>query len=153
MAVATSGVLLAVGVLAATASTPGRSSVLRQLERPATHGGVRVASGGLKAVLRGQRYRLALGLMPNRAAVRNRLSVQLSDHGRPLDGARVTVTFSMPVMNMWGALTTRLVPTGNGTYTTSLPVLGMAGSWQLRLNADAPGGVSISRTLNDRMGA
>ena len=153
MAVAISGMLLAVGVLAATASTSGRGSVLRQLERPATQGGARTASDGLEAVVRAQRYRLAVALTPNRAAVRNRLSVRLSDDGRPLNGARITVTFSMPVMNMWGVLTTRLEPTGNGTYTTTLPVLGMAGSWQLRLSAAAPGGRSIRRTLDDRMGA
>jgi hypothetical protein len=146
------GTLLAVGALAATASTSRPGSVFKQLERPVVNGALSVGPGPVKTLVRTQPYRVTLGLTPNRASVHSRLSVKFTDAGRSLRGASVTATFSMPVMNMWGVLTTRLEPVGNGTYATSLPVLGMAGPWQLRLRVAAPGGRPISLTVNDRMG-
>jgi hypothetical protein len=145
-------VLLSIGVLAATASPPGRSSLLRELQRPATSAAASVGPGPVSTVIPAGPYKLALALTPNRAGVRDHLSVTLTAGARPIRGAQITVVFSMPVMNMWQALTTRLATHGTVAYTADEPVLGMAGMWQMRLRVAPPNGPSFDLTVNDHMG-
>ena len=80
---------------------------------------------------------MVVALGPNRASVANRLAIRLTDHGRPVSGARVRVSFSMPSMGMWNAYTAVLTPAGAGRYAGTVPVLGMAGQWQLRIDVAA----------------
>ena len=139
--------MLAIAGLAATASSQHRGTVLRQLERPAT-----LASGARLNVVRSIRpYVATVEVTPNRASLHNGLSVRLTRHARPLDGAAVSVTFSMPAMNMWHILTSRLAPAGNGVYSTTEPIFGMAGRWQLRLDVSPPGTRRLAFTVVDRM--
>jgi hypothetical protein len=98
-------VALAISVAAVTAgSSTTRNSLYSQLQRPA------------------MTHHAAVALATNRAGVRNQLSLQL-----PVDAKRVTVSFSMPSMNMWNGLTGTLVRTGHGTYSMSVPVPRNAG--------------------------
>ena len=146
---------LAIGGLAATASSQTRGSVLRQLERPAAvvrpapavdarAGKAAITAGGLRFVVR---------MTPNHAAVHDRLSVAVSAGGRPVAGARVSVSFSMPAMDMWSGLTTQLPASGPGTYSATEPILGMPGVWQLRVTIGAPGQPTTSFLVNDRLPA
>jgi hypothetical protein len=146
---------LAIGGLAATASSQTRGSLLRQLERPAAvvrpapavdarAGRAAITAGGLRAVVH---------MTPNHAAAHDRLSVVVSAGGRPVAGARVSVTFSMPAMDMWSGLTTQLPASAPGTYSATEPILGMPGVWQLRVTIGAPGRPATSFLVNDRLPA
>jgi hypothetical protein len=94
-----------------------------------------------------------LVIAPNRAAVRNRISVALTKRGRPVDGAQVTLTFSMPAMNMWNAFALQLAPSGDGAYSATEPVVGMTGLWQVRARATLAGASTFTFTVIDRVGA
>jgi hypothetical protein len=144
-------VIAAIGVLAATASPRSRQSLLRALERPASPVTTSVAAGRMSASVQGRPYRAGLRLTPNRASARNRLSLLLSSNGRAVRGASVTVSFSMPAMNMWQAFTVRLKPSHTGTYTASVPVVGMAGLWQLRVDVGVPHTARATLIVDDRM--
>jgi hypothetical protein len=144
-------VLLSIGVLAATASQPGRSLLLRALQRPATFATASVGPGRVSTVIPVGPYRLALRLTPNRAGLRDHLVLAVTTGGRPLVGAKLTVVFSMPVMNMWQALTTQLAPHGNGAYSADEPVLGMAGLWQMRVHVASHDAPSLDLTVDDNM--
>lgn len=139
-----------VAVLAASITTTSRGALLGQLQRPATQVGARVQPAPVTAIRRAGPYRVAFRLSPNLASLHNRLSLLITSRGRPLTGARVAVDFSMPAMNMWRALTGRLAAGGNGTYATDLPVLGMPGVWQLRIQI-VHGAAPVSFVLSDRM--
>jgi YtkA-like len=142
-----------VGALAATASTPSRRAVLDQLQtaaapaRPASGPGVRIVHPTRSG------YAVVLSLAPNLASGPNRMSVRVTKHGRPLTGARVKLSFSMPSMNMWQAYTTVLTPAGLGRYEATVPVLGMAGRWQLRISVSPRACTAFPVTVTDRMGA
>lgn len=150
---ATVAVLLSIGVLAVTAGQPSANALLRTLQRPASFASANVGPGRVDARLISASDHLALRLVPNRAAVHNRLSLELRTGGRPLNAAHVTAVFSMPAMNMWQALTSQLTPRGNGIYAAEVPVLGMAGAWQLRVDVARPGASPLELTVNDRMGS
>jgi hypothetical protein len=143
----------AVGVLAVTASSQPRSRLLAQLEQRATPAKSTVRRGELKAIVRSRSYRLGLQVSPNTASVPNALSVRLIEGGRPLNGAHVTVTFSMPEMNMWHVFTSRLIPRRDGTYAAVEPVLGMAGTWQLLVHVTRRDLRSTTFTVADPMGS
>jgi hypothetical protein len=144
-------VLLSIGVLAATASQPGRSSLLRALRRPASVATASVGPGRVFTVMPAGLDRLLLRLTPNRAGMRDHLALALTTGARPLVGAKITVVFSMPVMNMWQALTTQLVPHGNGTYSADEPVLGMAGLWQMRVHVAPRDAPALDLTVDDNV--
>src|SRR5437588_5003596 len=127
------------GVLAATANVQQRGSVLAQLERPARQVALpaslpaaSIGPGPARVRIRQGPYVLSLVLTPNRAAIRNHVTIALTENGRGLSRARVNVSFSMPSMNMWQAFTSSLSQSGPGRYTSYEPVLGMAGVWRLR---------------------
>jgi hypothetical protein len=144
-------VLLSIGGLAATASQPSRSSLLSSLRRPATFAAASVGPGRVATVTVAGPYRLAVRLTPNRAGLRNRVSFRVTQGGRPLAGAHLTVVYSMPAMNMWQALSTPLAPTRAGTYRADVPALGMPGLWQLKLHLATAGARSVDLTIDDQM--
>jgi hypothetical protein len=98
-------------------------------------------------------YAVVLSSAPNSASGPNRMSVRVTRHGRPLTGARVRLSFSMPSMNTWQAYTTVLKPSGPGRYEATVPVLGMAGAWQLRVRVSPRSSAAFLVTIIDRMGA
>jgi hypothetical protein len=142
-----------IGILAVAASSQTRNGLLAQLEQPATPAKAAVGTGELKVQVGARSSRIALRVSPDRARVRNALSVRVTQRGRPLNGARVTVTFSMPAMDMWRVFTSQLSPTRNGTYAATEPVLGMAGTWRLNVHVTTLDLRSTSFAVNDRMGA
>jgi hypothetical protein len=147
-------VLLGIGTLAATASTTSRHALIAQLERGAVPPRATATQGfRVTRTSSGPRSFVVLALGPNRASVANNLHIRLTDHGRPVSGARVRVSFSMPSMGMWNAYTAVLAPAGIGRYAATVPVLGMAGRWQLRIDvAVSPDGTSRV-TVTDRLGS
>lgn len=145
--------LLAIAILALTSSPSSRSQVLSRIQQPAISVAPASVSHRLHTVVSVRGYRLSLGLAPNRASVKDWVSVALGRHGVPLTGARVTVTYSMPSMKMWRVLTSRLEPTRPGAYVASQPVLGMAGRWQLSLEVAPKHSPAFHVTINDGMGA
>jgi len=159
-------VLLALALLAATSNSG--SSPFAQLQRPATlapgsaapastaSASASVPEGRLgprpiAALVHAQGYGLGLTLAPNRASLRNRLSIVLRRDGQPVTGARVTVVYGMPAMDMQDAYTSRLPASANGAYSAMQPVFGMPGIWQLRFEVTPPRGAPFSVTINDRM--
>ncbi len=121
-------VALAFGVAAVTAGSTTRNSLYSQLQRPA------------------MTHQVEVTFATNRASVRNRLSLKL-----PADAARVTVSFSMPSMNMWNGLTGTLVRSGQGTYSMSLPVLGMPGTWMMQFHIVPPHGAAYTVAIDHRL--
>ncbi len=121
-------IALALGVAAVTASSSTRTSLYSQLQRPAiTH-------------------HVELAFATNRASLPNRLSLRLPD-----DAARVTVSFSMPSMNMWNGLTGTLVPSGHGTYSMRVPVLGMPGTWLLQFRVAPRAGAAYTVAVDRQL--
>jgi hypothetical protein len=59
----------------------------------------------------------------------------------------------MPSMNMWQAYKTVLKPFGPGRYEATVPVLGMAGRWQLRVSVSPRSAAAFPVIVTDRMGA
>ena len=139
--------VLAVGALAATASSPSRQTLMSQLHRAA-----RVSRGSGVTLAGGTRdgYRVTVLVTPDRVASPDYLLVRVTRNGRPLEGARVAIAFSMPSMNMWNAYSASLAATG-GRYGATVPVLGMTGNWQLRVRVHPPGARGFAVVMPDRM--
>ncbi len=152
-------VLALIGVLAATAGVSQRGALLKQLQTPAASAApantvsatATAGPGPVHVAITGLPYMARLADTPNRASTRDRLTLSLSDHGRPLAGAAVTVTYSMPSMNMTDGFAGRLTETAPGTYTAVQPVFGMPGTWQLRFRVAPRGGTAANVVVNDRM--
>ena len=72
-------------------------------------------------------------------------------HGRSLSGAQARVSFSMPSMNMWNAYAAPLRASADGHYAAAIPVLGMAGSWRLRIEVTTRSGRSFQVVVRDRI--
>jgi hypothetical protein len=144
-----------VGALAATASTTSHRALLHELQTAAVPARPPFGPGPGVRILRPARsgYSVVLASAPNSASGPNRVSVRLTRHGRSLSGARVELSFSMPSMNMWKAYTTVLKPAGMGRYEATVPVLGMAGRWQLGVRVSPRASTTFSVTITDRMDA
>jgi hypothetical protein len=148
-AVAALGAAAAIGALAAASAPTSRRALLAGLQVPA-----RPASPGFYTARHpAHGVLVAVALGPNRAAVPNVISARIDERGRPLIGARVTVSFSMPSMDMWRAYTKSLSADGGGRYTASIPVLGMTGRWQLRIDVAPPRGRAFRVDVSDRLSA
>ncbi len=121
-------VALALGVAAVTASSSTRNTLYSQLQRPAST------------------HQVELALATDRASLPNHLSLKL-----PVDAARVTVSFSMPSMNMWNGLSGTLVPTGRGTYSMNVPVLGMPGTWMMQFHVVPRSGAAYTVSVDKQL--
>ena len=145
--------LLAVAVLSAPVpGLIGREST--QASAPATAhsigGPAQIGPGSVTAGFRIAGYRIGLQLTPNRATVPGIVGLRVLAGNRPVSGARVRLTFSMPEM---GGVTGVLLPAGPGRYAVPGPVLGMSGVWQLRLTVAPPRGKAFAFTVADQVGA
>ena len=67
--------------------------------------------------------------------------------GSPLNDARITGEFFMPVMESMGKTTVEFMPQGEGRYSGQ-GVLSMAGSWQVTVTASRQGRPLATRTFN-----
>jgi hypothetical protein len=126
-----------------------RGDLLAQLQRPASFSATNVGPHPVAVTLPGGDYRLGLRVTPNRAAAHNTVTVALNRHGLPVRGARVTVVYSMPAMDMQDGLTSGLPARTGATYSIREPVLGMPGSWTMRFEVRPVGGTPFSLTVND----
>ena len=104
---------------------------------------------GSTTALGSLRYNLALA--PNRASMANRLVLTLSAGGHPLSAATVTVTFSMPAMDMFNAFSLVAHPLTPGIFVATVPLVGMAGAWRLDIRVSRPGRPAIVFAVADRL--
>jgi copper transport protein len=110
----------------------------------------RVGPGPVTHTVERNGYRLQVRVSPNRAAVPNDFSVQITKGGQPVTGATVTSTLAMLDMEM-GTQGYRLKETAPGVYSRSAPALVMVGHWGLGFNVEPPGGATpFSVLLVDR---
>lgn len=129
----------------------GRTGVLTQLQRPASAPPARVGPGPVNAVVTVAGLTVAVHSPVNHAAQPQALSLHLTHVGAPVDGARVTVSYSMPSMNMPSVLTTTLHARGAGTYEMRSATLAMPGDWLLSVRIAPPRGRPVLVALADRM--
>ena len=125
--------------------------MLAQLSTPTVRARTVAGSTRTQWALTNGAYRVSLRITPNRASAHDTIALRLARHDRPVDGATVTVTYSMPAMNMWDAFTGSLPQTGGGAYRAREPVFGMAGAWQLRFRIVPNDGAPFTVRVADRM--
>jgi hypothetical protein len=87
----------------------------------------------------------------NRATHPGVISVELSRHGRPLNEARITLTYQSLDMNM-PTHTLPLLGRGQGWYSRPGPLLGMGGRWRIRVSVLSPSGPALRLSLTDLIG-
>jgi copper transport protein len=141
-------VLLVAGALFAAAvltSLAPPASALARVKDISAH----VGPGPVSEVVSKGPYRVRVTITPNRAAIPNRFSVDVTKNGRPLRGAQVVSRFDMLDMDM-GELSYRLRESQPGTFSKSAPALVMVGHWGLSFEVTPPGQQPFVVTLLDR---
>jgi len=133
------GAIAAAAVLTSLAPPP---KALAGLGSVAAHTG----PGAIAETFEQNGDKIVLHVSPNRAAVPNDFSVQLTRNGQPVRGADVTLRFTMLDMEM-PSQEYALAETAPGTYTKSLPALVMVGRWGLELGING-----ATTTIVDRAG-
>jgi copper transport protein len=108
----------------------------------------RVGPGRVATTLQKDGYTLQLLVAPNRAAAPNSFALRVSRHGRPVNGADVTVVFSMLDMEMPNQ-EYRLAETRPGVYSRRAPALVMVGHWGLTFTVTPQRGVPFSALVVD----
>jgi hypothetical protein len=92
-------------------------------------------------------YTITVRVHPNRSTVLNTVSVRVAKAGRSVPDARVAFTVRMPAMGMPGRHES-LRPTARGDYVNRGTVLGMVGTWGLRISVtplrDAPFSIRVA---------
>ena len=94
-------------------------------------------------------YTFRFAVSPNKAAVPNRFSVQITKGGKPVTGADVIQTLEMLDMDMQNQ-EYRLPETAPGVYTMNRPALVMVGHWGLSFDVTPPGGQPFTVLLVDK---
>jgi copper transport protein len=92
-------------------------------------------------------YRFVFQISPNRAAIPDTFTVDVTKGGRPVRGADILVNFNQLDMEM-PAQEFRLRETAPGRYSISAPALVMVGHWALSFDATV-GGRPLSVVLVD----
>ena len=133
------GAIAAAAVLTSLAPPP---KALAGLGSVAAHTG----PGAIAETFEQNGDKIVLHVSPNRAAVPNDFSVQLTRNGQPVRGADVTLRFTMLDMEM-PSQEYALAETAPGTYAKSLPALVMVGRWGLALGING-----ATTTIVDRAG-
>jgi copper transport protein len=134
----------AVLVAAVLSSLPPPSKALAAISGKSA----RVGPGPVTSVAQKAGYKLQLHVSPNRAAVPNDFSVQLTRDGKPVRGADVVVGVTMLDMEM-GQQEFRLRETAPGVYSKAAPSLVMVGHWGLAFNVTPPGSQEFNVQLVD----
>jgi hypothetical protein len=98
-------------------------------------------------------YSVAVTLTPNHARGPISISLHVAGHRGPMSGARVRIGFSMPSMHMRNAYTAALSASGGGHYAATIPVLGMAGDWRLRIELIPRSGRPFAVDVDDHIAA
>ena len=93
-------------------------------------------------------YTLQVHVDPNKAVEPNSFALRLTRGGKPVQGADVTLTFSMLDMQM-PTLEYQLEETSPGVYTRTSPALVMVGHWGLAFAIAPKGGQPFTTTVVD----
>jgi YtkA-like protein len=110
-----------------------------------------VGPNAVRTVLSNGSYRLNLQLTGN-PSLPGAISLRLTKSGRPVDGARIEVTYTSLKMKM--PPIARLLPrTGPGLYARPGPALSMSGRWRLRFSVSPAGRRPFSVSTVDRVAA
>jgi copper transport protein len=131
------------------------ASVLSSLPPPAKAlariGGAsaRVGPGRVVEVVNKNGYRIAVRVAPNRAAVPNSFSLEITRGGKPVRRAEVVAGFTMLDMEM-GSQSYALPETAPGVYARSAPALVMVGHWGLTFDVTPPGKAPFSVLIVDK---
>jgi copper transport protein len=123
------------------------SKALAQAKGASAH----VGPGPVRQVVQKQGYRLAFVVNPNRAAIPNDFSVQITREGKPVRGAAVVARFEMLDMQMQN-LEYTLKERRPGVFARSEPALVMVGHWGLDFEITPPGRPPFSVLLLDKAG-
>jgi hypothetical protein len=142
--------MLAAGALAISPG-PSRRELLQTLQTAAAPARVRPAPTASYSRRTRAGYVVGLALTPNRADAPTQLTVHVVRGRRSLGGARVRIDLSMPAMDMWNAYAAALTAADGGRYRATIPTLGMAGIWRLRVDVSPRSGREFRVTVNDRM--
>jgi len=140
-------VATAVGAAAVLSSLPPPPKALAGISGSVVHAG----PGPVSTTLERNGYRFVLHVDPNRAAVPNDFTVDISQAGAPVHGADVTLRFDMLDMTMQ-SLDYRLSEVRPGRYEHSAPALVMVGRWGLTVTLTPRSGAPISVVVVDRAG-
>jgi copper transport protein len=140
-------VAAAVAAAAILSSLPPPPKAIAGIAAPSAHTG----PGPVSATLARNGYSFRVRIAPNRAAVPNDFSVEVTRHGRPVRGADVTLRFDMLDMEMQ-SLEYRLPETRPGVYERSEPTLVMVGRWGLTVTVTPTRGAAASVVLLDKAG-
>ena len=109
----------------------------------------RVGPGPVLETVNKNGYRLQLRVNPNRAAVPNSFSLQITRGGKPVRGAEVVSGFTMLDMEM-GSQSYALMETSPGVYSRSVPALVMVGHWGLSFDITPRGKSPFNVLFVDR---
>jgi copper transport protein len=139
-------VLVAAAILAAAvlSSLPPPSKALATVGNASAD----VGPGPIASVVEKSGYELRFHVAPNKAAVPNAFSVQITRNGTPVRHAAVLLTFAMLDMEMPNQ-EFHLSETSPGVYGDEKPALVMVGHWGLTFAVTPPGGTQFSVLLVD----
>jgi copper transport protein len=140
-------VAAAVAAAAILSSLPPPPKAIAGVAAPSAHAG----PGPVSLTLDRNGYSFRVRISPNRAAVPNDFSAEVTRNGLPVRGADVTLRFDMLDMEMQ-SLEYRLAEVRPGVYERSEPTLVMVGRWGLTLTVTPKRGAPASVVLLDRAG-
>jgi len=136
--------LFAAGVLASLAPPSNALARVQNVE-------ARVGPGPVAEVVKKGPYTVRIRVAPNRAAIPNAFTVELTRNGKPVRGAEVITKFDMLDMEM-GEQSFRFRERRPGVFSRSTPALVMVGHWGLVFEVTPPGGRPFVVTLVDKAG-
>lgn len=143
--------LVWLGLMLTPPHPSGQTNVLGQLEKPAAAPVSRVGPGAVNTTVTLAGYSVGVRITSNLVSRSQVVTLGLTRSGRPVDGARVTLSYSMPSMNMPSVLNRTLTGAGSGVYHSSpAPALQMPGDWLLRFRIVPAHGRPLAVALADR---
>jgi copper transport protein len=140
-------VAAAVAVAAVLSSLAPPPKAIAGLGKTNAHAG----PGAVSETIEEGGYRLDVRVDPNRAAVPNDFSVEVTRNGAPVRGADVTLRLDMLDMAMQ-SLEYRLAEVRPGVYAHSAPALVMVGRWGLTLRVTPRNGPTVTAVVVDKAG-
>jgi copper transport protein len=140
-------VVAALFAAAVLSSLAPPSSALAKVQNVAAH----VGPGPVTETVAKSPYEVRVQVAPNRAAVPNAFSLELTRNGKPVPGAQVITKFDMLDMEM-PEQSYRLRERKPGVFSNSAPALVMVGHWGLQFEVTPPGGKPFVVTLLDKAG-
>jgi copper transport protein len=138
-------VVAALFAAAVLSSLAPPSSALANVQNVAAH----VGPGPVTATVAKSPYKVRVRVTPNRAAVPNAFSLELTRNGKAVPGAEVITKFDMLDMTM-PEQSYRLREQRPGVFSNSAPALVMVGHWGLQFEVTPPGGKPFVVTLLDK---